>query len=268
MHERPGAFVTLTYDKKNLPWDGSVSKREHQLFIKRLRKEIGQKIRYYMCGEYGADETEQVQQPDGSFRTHRLGPGRPHYHYLIFGYDFSEDRYPWTKHRDHQYYRSPTLEKVWTKGMSTIGHVTPETAAYTARYVLKKQTGDERSDTHYSRVLPGRDELVFIEPEFSLMSLKPGIGSKWFEKYGRSDIYDSGDFVVINGKKYQTPKYYDRLFDDLDERELSMIKSDRRSKAHLQAAHQTRDRLNVREKLQTIRLSKLKRGYENGTDSS
>ena len=263
MHDSPGSFITLTYDKEHLPWDGSISRRTHQLFIKKLRKELGdRKIRYYMCGEYGADEYDQYQKMDGSFGWSRVGPGRPHYHYLIFGYDFSEDRYEWVKDRDHQYYRSPTLERIWDKGFSLIAPITPETAAYTAGYVFKKQTGEERSENHYSRSVIGRDEPVSIEPEFSLMSLKPGIGSKWFDKYGRSDIYDSGDFVVINGQKFATPKFYDKLLEDLDERELTSIKNDRRLKAHSREADQTPSRLEERELLAKIRLSKRKRDVD------
>ena len=260
---RTGSFVTLTYDRENLPWDGSVSRKEHQTFIRSLRDKLrpkGVSIRYYMCGEYGEDEYQQYQRPDGSFGRYRLGPGRPHYHYLIFGYNFG-DRYEWTQHRGHQYYRSPLLETVWTKGHSIVGNVTPETAAYTARYVMKKQLG-KTADDHYTRIITGRDEPVSIEPEFALMSLKPGIGASWFQKYGRSDIYDSGDFVVIDGKKYGTPRYYDKLFEDLDERELFSIRKDRRKRMYEQREHSTPERLAIREELTEIRLKKLKRGLQ------
>lgn len=265
----PGSFITLTYNRENLPWDGSISKSVHQKFIRALRDRLrpeGVSIRYYMCGEYGADEYEQYQKMDGSFGRVRIGPGRPHYHYLIFGYDFP-DKYEWTTHRDHIYYRSPLLEEVWTNdqgeslGFSSVGRVTPETAAYTARYVLKK-IGGELADDHYTRIVPGREEPVPIEPEFCLMSLKPGIGAKWFEKYGVSDIYDSGDFVVLNGKKYATPKYYDKLLEDLDERLLEETKSKRRIRAHGQQQDSTRERLDVRNELAELKSSKLKRGYE------
>ena len=95
------------------------------------------------------------------------------------------------------------------------------------------------------------------------MSLKPGIGSAWFKKYGESDIYDSGDFVVIDGKKYKTPRYYDKLLEDLDEQKLFNIKKARLAKSEERAEDQTRERLLVREKVQHIRADKLKRGYEN-----
>lgn len=257
-------FVTLTYDDAHLPWDGSVSRREHQKFMYRLRETLKRKhdvdgIRFYMCGEYGADDYVEVEPGVKA----RLGPGRPHYHYLIFGWDFP-DKYWWTSHRGHDYYRSEELENIWKKGFVTIGHVTTETAAYTARYVMKKITGDEElAHDHYCRIIPGREEPVYIEPEFCLMSLRPGIGSKWFEKYGYSDIYDSGDFVVIKGKKYKTPRYYDKLLQDLDERELMRIKKIRRAGANGRKEDCTPERLAVREEALELKAAKLKRGFEN-----
>lgn len=45
-------FLTLTYSDENCPL--SLSKRELQLFWKRLRKAIApRKIKYFSCGEYG-----------------------------------------------------------------------------------------------------------------------------------------------------------------------------------------------------------------------
>ena len=64
-------FVTLTYDPDHLPEDLSVSKRELQLYIKRVRfAHEPRKIKYFGCGEYG----EQY--------------GRPHYHIFmkVFGF--------------------------------------------------------------------------------------------------------------------------------------------------------------------------------------
>jgi hypothetical protein len=78
MHEMSchdnAVFATLTYDDDHLPPDRSISKDELQRFIKRLRKELGdRKIRYFACGEYG--ETTN----------------RPHYHAIIFGLGLTED---------------------------------------------------------------------------------------------------------------------------------------------------------------------------------
>ena len=49
--------------------------------------------------------------------------------------------------------RSAALESLWPYGFSTIGDVTFESAAYVARYVLKKVTGSDAQD-HYRAVSP------------------------------------------------------------------------------------------------------------------
>ena len=46
-------FLTLTYDGEHIPDSYSVSVREVQLFMKRLRKKLGHPVRYFACGEYG-----------------------------------------------------------------------------------------------------------------------------------------------------------------------------------------------------------------------
>ena len=261
MHEE-NSFLTLTYSPENVPWGGSLVPAHHTLFMKkfresfafkklnpetnRLKKYYEKKIRYYMCGEYGENFS------------------RPHFHYLIFGHAFYDDRYAWTTHNGHQYYRSPSLEKLWPWGYSTIGDVNWETAAYTARYVLKKFTGP-RAEDHYTRNFELYNTETRLEPEFARMSLKPGIGADWFHQYGYSDIYDSGDFVVIKGKKFKTPRYYDKLLGEPDELHVHNIKQGRKDKAARNAADQTPARLDARERYLALTLQKLARGYENGT---
>ena len=238
------SFVTLTYDERNLPEDGSLDPRDHTEFVAKLRSHLWRRdktFRYYMCGEYG----EKFQ--------------RPHFHYLIFGYEFP-DKQPFKVHRGEQYYRSEELETLWTYGQSLIGHVTVESAAYTARYVLKKQTG-KGAVRHYKN-----DDGVVLCPEFARMSLKPGIGAEWFEKYGESDVYDSGDFIVINGKKYSTPRFYDRLLERLDVEKLCDVKERRLRRAAVNASDNTHERLAVREEVNRLRVQKLRRGYESGDE--
>ena len=239
------SFLTLTYDDQNMPEDGSLEPADHVEFVNKLRTRLWRKkprrnFRYYMCGEYG----DKLQ--------------RPHFHYLIFGYDFP-DRYEFKEYRGVKYYRSEELEKVWTYGHSLIGHVTVESAAYCARYVMKKQTG-QKAEGHYVN-----EDGVVLQPEFARMSLKPGIGAEWFSKYGISDVYDSGDFIVINGKKYSTPRYYDKLLEKLDVERLFCVQAERASRAQEYSSNNTRERLAVREEVQELRAAKLKRGYENGS---
>ena len=192
-------FITLTYSDENLPWDGSLRKTDFQKFMKRLRKHYDEKtIRYFHCGEYG----EQTL--------------RPHYHALLFNHDF-DDRELWSERDGISVYRSETLERIWPLGQSTIGELNFETAAYTARYCMKKITGKnlEKIDPEtglkpYERMHVQTGELITVQPEYVSMSLKPGIGKTWYDEF-KADCYPS-DFITHKGRKFRVPKYYDKLY--------------------------------------------------------
>lgn len=100
-------FVTLTYSDENYPADASVSKKELQLFFKRLRKAVGpdRKLRYFACGEYG----ERF--------------GRAHYHAVVFGVGFHE---------------TGLLESAWNLGFVQAKPFLRERALYCASYLLKE----------------------------------------------------------------------------------------------------------------------------------
>lgn len=229
------SFVTLTYNDLNLPIDGSISKREIQLFMKRLRKEYGEGIRFYACGEYGEENK------------------RPHYHLILFNIQFN-DREMHSVRNGVKLYRSRKLEEIWTKGYSTIGDVTFESAAYVARYVTKKITGD-KAENHYNGKIP----------EFALMSRKPGLGKGFVEEYYK-DIYVKDEIIMRNGLKMKPPKYYDKIYDDITGN-LQKIKDKRRRKVEkiLKTTKELGyDRRMVKMECVKSRITKLKRGYENG----
>jgi hypothetical protein len=173
-------FITLTFNNENLPATGSIDVRDVQLFIKRLRKDISPlKIRYAACGEYGTLLS------------------RPHYHLLIFGYDFPDKR-PFQKHKGNIYFRSAQLERLWPFGYSSIGSLTFESAAYTARYIMKKQKGVDYDNKVY---YDGR------RPEFFVCSRRPGLGLFWIAKYHRQ-VAENGFIVIRNGVRVGVPRYY------------------------------------------------------------
>jgi hypothetical protein len=204
MHDA-NCFITLTFnqaelEKRSNPLSLDVS--EYQRFMKRLRKKYGKSIRFFHCGEYG-DKNK-----------------RPHYHAIIFGMDFP-DKKLWSERDGNKLYTSESLEKLWPYGFSTIGEVTFQSAAYVARYIMKKHKGDGAED-HYTRWCPETGEGTLVDPEYCTMSRKPGIGYEWFQKY-KADVYPH-DYVVINGHKVKPPRYYDSL---LDEQELAQLKAAR-----------------------------------------
>lgn len=234
-------FVTLTYSKENLPEWNSLNYRHFQLFMKRMRKRMGIPIRFFMCGEYGEREK------------------RPHYHACLFGVFFS-DRYPWRiSPSGHQLYRSPMLESLWDLGNAEIGDFCFDTAAYVARYIMKKVTGPE-AESHYAKLDLLTGEIGAVTPEFIRMSLKPGIGATWFDKYN-AEVYPH-DRVVINGAKAKPPRYYDKRFETLSPYVWESVEYDRYLKSLAVASDNTPDRLRVRETVTRARLSLKTRSLE------
>lgn len=111
-------FITLTYNDQNVPLvvddEGDVHmtlvKRDHQLFMKRLRKRCGYPLRYFFVGEYGC-------------RT-----GRSHLHAVIFG----------LKPEDVGF-----IKECWPYGFSLPKNFYKETAGYVAGYIQKKLFGKD-----------------------------------------------------------------------------------------------------------------------------
>lgn len=239
------AFITLTYNNDSLPSLNSLDLSAFQKFMKRLRKRFGEGIRFFHCGEYG----EKFQ--------------RPHYHACLFNFDFA-DKQLWSTRNGNRLYTSEALSELWPFGFSTIGDVNFETAAYVARYITKKING-ARSHSHYQVVDPSSGEILGRrKPEYITMSRRPGIGREWFEKYS-SDIYPD-DFVILNGKKMKPPKFYDRTFELENPDEFSRVLARRKADAKNRAENTTPERLEVREKVQELKLKTLVRSYEKNED--
>lgn len=244
MHESTmhpfNSFVTLTYNDDNLPPDGSLHYADFQLFMKRLRSAFGGGIRFYMCGEYG----------ENTFR--------PHFHACLFNCFFPDRQYLSLLDSGSKIYRSPALEALWPHGFSSIGDVTFESAAYVARYICKKITGPS-ADAHYSRVDFSTGEIYHVTPEFSRMSLKPGIGATWFAKY-HADVFDR-DYVIVRGAKSKPPRYYDNLLKARPGFMSDYIEFLRTERAHDRAEDNTPQRLADRELVTKARLSTKYRSY-------
>lgn len=251
MHDQ-NCFVTLTYDEDHLPKDGTLVVSDFQNFLKRLReqkryeetknKQPHSPIRFFHCGEYG--ETY----------------ARPHYHACLFNYDFP-DKVAYKKVNGNQYYTSQTLERLWGKGITMIGAVTYESAAYVARYITKKVTG-ERAQWFYSEIDETTGEIIReIKPEYVTMSRRPGIGKTWFEKY-KNDVIPH-DHVIINGKKQKTPKFYLKQIELENQKAFIKIKYERMVGKQKHKDEMTTERLLVKEDIQYLKSKKLIRVYEN-----
>lgn len=185
------SFLTLTYSSSNLP--GRLEKRPLQLFMKRLRKEVG-KVRFFACGECG--EGKGVR----SFN--------PHYHVIIFGYDFPDKEILMKSESGMFIYRSPLLERLWPYGISSIGTVSQESASYVAKYAVKrKMTGIDRG-------------------EFVLMSRRPGIAAGSYDP----DIWDT-DRIYANGISFKPPRYFEKIADKQEDFFYYMAKFNREKRS-------------------------------------
>lgn len=231
LHEE-NCFITLTFNRENEC--ESLEKTDFQKFMKRLRKKYGDGIRFFHCGEYGE-----------KFR-------RPHHHACLFNHDF-DDKELWQKRNGVELYRSKQLEELWPYGYCTVGDVTFESAAYVARYVVKKITG-EKSKEHYDGRLP----------EYITMSRRPGIGKGFVEKF-QSDIYPRDSMVVRDGIVCKPPRYYDDIYDRNDHSQMERIKYRRNKEALLNSIDC--DELARKEEFKKyVYKQQMKRGYENGDE--
>lgn len=267
-------FITLTYNDESLTHKDnpkSLVKRDFQLFMKRLRKEqvnkvyksllgkfIGRfskkllyqyakykvpKIRYYMCGEYG----ELTK--------------RPHYHACIFNYDF-KDKEIYRIKDGIRLYTSNELSRIWSHGFCTVGSLNYDTAAYTARYIMKKHLGKDAWKNYYEYIDEQTGELVGHRiPEYTTMSRRSGIGKEWLNKY-LTDVYTS-DRVFLRGRGFmKPPKYYDSIFEHINPSKYEIFKQARIDEAKKHANDNTPDRLSAKQVVKLAQIKILKRELE------
>lgn len=244
MHEKQlhaqNAYITLTYRTENLPLYNSLQHRHYVLFAKALRHKVGPH-RFYMGGEYGT--------------LH----GRPHYHSLLFGLDFADKIYHGRSQAGERLYTSPTLEKIWKHGYSSIGEVTFNSAAYVARYIMKKRTGDNLP--YYEILDPETGELWRKQKEYNCMSRNPGIGKTWWDQYKNDVIH--GDYVITtNGRKLNPPRYYDKQLKRYDLALYEHTKHARELEALAHETEHTTERLAVQEIVANDKARKQTRNLE------
>jgi len=251
-------FITLTF-RQACPWKPnlkpskkidptySLTKNFFPDFMKRLRFKVAgssaAEIRYFHCGEYG----EKLS--------------RPHHHACLFNFDFP-DKTLWRVRQGIPLYRSEILEELWPFGYSSIGAVTFESAAYVARYVTKKITGDAGWTDKYGVFHPGaKAHYNGRLPEFTTQSRNPGLANEWLKRF-KGDVYPSDSIVIRNNVLSKPPKYYDRKYDLTNHDDFLIVKA-KRAIAAKKNLDNTPERLAVKRELQLIREKLLIRGYEN-----
>lgn len=203
-------FLTLTYDDEHLPKNSkgypTLVKTDVKKFMKDLREywfyHYGiTGIRFFAAGEYG----------DTS--------GRPHYHINMFNLPIQDAEFLFQKN-NKPYFDSKIIDKIWNKGFVVIGELNWDTAAYVARYVVKKAKGATSSVY----------QELDIQPEFCQMSTHPGIARMYYDA-NKDTIYKYDKITVPGGKRVRPSHYYDKLYDIDDPCSLSLIKDKRISVA-------------------------------------
>jgi hypothetical protein len=185
-------MLNLTYNDDWLPEHGQLFKDDLQRFFKRLRK-AGFKFRYVASGEYG-----DISR-------------RPHFHIALFGCDFSDDRRRFGSSNGDFTFISAMITKLWPKGNHLIGTLNFESAAYIARYILKKIKGLQKPEPLYVDDVTG--EVVLPNPEFLIMS--KGIGRSWFRDYFMSDVFPHASVITTQGSKAPVPRFYKTLLKEV-----------------------------------------------------
>ncbi len=271
MQYENNAFITLTYDPEHLPkarvvtdvntgevfeWP-SIDLDEISNFMKDLRRFYEyhynfKGIRFYGCGEYGEES------------------GRPHYHILVFNLPVPDKVYWFTNHEHENIYISDSISKIWGKGIVTIGDVTWNSAAYVARYVVKKQKGTTKGLVE----LPGKRLVTGLVVEKPRMSIKPGIAYKYYDEH-KNQFYENDEIVIsVRGKArtIKPPRYFDKLYDidcynSNNPFRMDEIKAKRAESAKLSMKQQLErtsldynDYLGVKERNKIAQVSALKRG--------
>ncbi len=264
-------FVTLTYrdisectDSEfkgayHVPDDWSLVRSHFVDFMKRLRHAFAPEIlRYFMVGEYGNRckhglDLELVTCP-------LCNLGRPHFHACLFNCSFPDLCSYGSRNGDLRF-TSPFLEHIWKYGFVDVGELNFDSAAYVARYCMKKITGILARDHYMSYDLDG--VVTFLEPEYCTMSRgrkKPGgIGAKWFEKYS-SDVFPSDEVPVPGSGVFRgVPRYYEEIFKCSDPLSMEDIKAVRMEFMRAHAEDYTPSRLMDKYKVKKAQVAMLTR---------
>lgn len=171
-YHEASSFVTLTYDNDHIPPGGLLRKKDAQDYIKRLRKNTGLKLKYYLVGEFGE-------------RTHR-----PHYHIILFGISGTEAE----------------IKLAWPHGNVHVGSVQPESMKYVSKYCVKAG-----KDSSPAVVLGFGAEPLAGAAGASLqrkrwMTCSQGLGLQW--SIDNIDDWRESQQTTIGGKAAGIPRYY------------------------------------------------------------
>lgn len=228
------SFLTLTY--KTAPPE--LDLRDFQLFMKRLRKRSDNYLRVFYCGEYGEKNSRPhfhalifgedwhadsrpapVSDPRSNLRvSDKVTTAWGHGFAYVGPLNFATASYT-------AGYAAKKLRKTQYEDSAPGGWIKSEAAAekyYDDRMSMSPTPGSKAWKAAHSKI----DDFGFVpqlewkpmKQEFIGMSRggvssdgkrhSRGLGHDWIAKYWR-DVYPH-DSVVVNGKEFRPPEYYDR----------------------------------------------------------
>lgn len=179
-------FITLTYDENHVPWKvinrggyvdyvQHVSKKDCQLFLKRLRKALRPfKVRYFLVSEYGPQTL------------------RPHYHMILFNFPNE------LKSKIYEY-----IDNAWGLGFIQISPISSARINYVTSYCLDSSSLPEYLDKNFMLCSrrPGIGLSHICDPAIVDYYTRNMDGLAILEKNGKPC-------------KVSMPRYYrDKLFD-------------------------------------------------------
>lgn len=193
-------FISFDYNDEHLPYSekgfntlvkDTISKFNKKLktYLKRAAKPSN--FRFYGIGEYGD-------------RTYR-----PHYHVMYFNLHLDDLKFHYISN-GNLFFTSEFLQNLWKDENGEIGHVDigligVGSACYIARYCDKKQDRTKQEKLIMSNML---------QPEFSVMSRRPGIGSYYLDKL-KNDFENQVFTLYSNGNEFSIPIYYKKKLQDI-----------------------------------------------------
>lgn len=182
-HSSSAFFLTLTYSNESLSFD---IKSRLPTLVKRHTQLFMKRLR-----------KQQAKITNEKIRYYGVGEygsttHRPHYHFILFNpvIDLLEN-----------------VHEIWKMGICHIGTVSASSIHYVTKY----------------HVNVNRDMQQHRNPEFAVMSRRPGIGHQYLKRVGVWHKYRRLPYVQSNGYKQAIPRYYkEKLFNTIEKDLMSL----------------------------------------------
>lgn len=197
-------FVTLSWRDEAMPSNPAEARYELRKFQARFRAEFGAGKRFFGCMELG----ERFS--------------RPHAHFIVYGEDFKEACRPLGSSKSRNpLWTNPVLDRIWPFGFAWVGEFTSDSAAYVARYVVKKAG----QPAVVSLAHPVTGELADWPTVYRpFYPLRPALGVRFLEEFSE-DVWSG--LRARGGARVPTPRAYSKRLKVVDPDRYEQLVEDR-----------------------------------------